>query len=122
MASPVISAAAAPSPGKTTTKAITATTTPVRTWIDMIRDYVDARVSDEEYAIERTKIVHNTPYDKESYYYRRVFEKLYPGRETVIPYFWRHPFCAELDPSARLLNIGTGTGIGTRNGNLAHYH
>jgi asparagine synthase (glutamine-hydrolysing) len=130
MASPVISAAsaskAAPSPGKTTTKATTttatATTTPVRTWIDMIRDYVDARVSDEEYAIERTKIVHNTPYDKESYYYRRVFEKLYPGREHAIPYFWRHPFCAELDPSARLLNTGAGTGIGTRNGNLAHYH
>ena len=87
----------------------------VRTWIDMIRDYVDARVSDEEYAIERTKIVHNTPYDKESYYYRRVFEKMYPGRETVIPYFWRHPFCVELDPSARLLNLGSGSGSGSGN-------
>jgi asparagine synthase (glutamine-hydrolysing) len=108
LASPVISATSGPSSGKTTT----ATTIPVRTWIDMIRDYVDARVSDEEYAIERTKFVHNTPYDKESYYYRRVFEKLYPGRETVIPYFWRHPFCAELDPSARLLNLGSGSGNG----------
>lgn len=76
-----------------------------RTWIDMIRDYINERISDEEYAIERTKFVHNTPYDKESYYYRKVFERLYPGRETVIPYFWRHPFCQELDPSARLLNI-----------------
>ena len=102
MASPVISAASA----------VKTTTTPVRTWIDMIREYVDARVSDEEYAIERTKIVHNTPYDKESYYYRRVFEKLYPGRENTIPYFWRHPFCAELDPSARLLSLGTGSGSG----------
>jgi asparagine synthase (glutamine-hydrolysing) len=78
---------------------------PPRTWIDMIRDYVNERVSDQEYAIERTKYVHNTPYDKESYYYRKVFERLYPGREKVIPYFWRHPFCQELDPSARLLNI-----------------
>jgi len=78
---------------------------PPRTWIDMIRDYVNERVSDQEYAIERTKYVHNTPYDKESYYYRKVFERLYPGRENVIPYFWRHPFCQELDPSARLLNI-----------------
>jgi len=78
---------------------------PPRTWIDMVRDYVNARVSDQEYAIERTKYVHNTPYDKESYYYRKVFERLYPGRENVIPYFWRHPFCQELDPSARLLNI-----------------
>ena len=78
---------------------------PVRTWIDMIRDYVDARVSDQEYCVERTKFVHNTPYDKESYYYRKVFNILYPGRDRVIPYFWRHPFCKELDPSARLLNI-----------------
>lgn len=78
---------------------------PPRTWIDMIRDYVNERVNDQEYAIERTKYVHNTPYDKESYYYRKVFERLYPGRENVIPYFWRHPFCQELDPSARLLNI-----------------
>jgi asparagine synthase (glutamine-hydrolysing) len=76
-----------------------------RTWIDMIRDYVDARVSDEEYATERRKFIHNTPYDKESYYYRKVFERLYPGRAAVIPYFWRHPFCSELDPSARLLNL-----------------
>jgi asparagine synthase (glutamine-hydrolysing) len=76
-----------------------------RTWIDMIRDYVVARVSDEEYATERRKFIHNTPYDKESYYYRKVFERLYPGREAVIPYFWRHPFCSELDPSARLLNL-----------------
>ena len=80
---------------------------PVRTWIDMIRDYVDERVSDHEYTIERTKFVHNTPYDKESYYYRKVFDRLYPGRDRVIPYFWRHPFCQELDPSARLLNIST---------------
>lgn len=76
-----------------------------RTWIDMIRDYVDARVSDEEYTTERRKFIHNTPYDKESYYYRKVFEHLYPGRAAVIPYFWRHPFCSELDPSARLLNL-----------------
>ena len=76
-----------------------------RTWIDMIRDYVDARVSDEEYTTERRKFIHNTPYDKESYYYRKVFERLYPGRAAVIPYFWRHPFCNELDPSARLLNL-----------------
>ena len=106
MSSPVIAAAAS------ATATASATQPKVRTWIDMIRDYVDARVSDEEYAIERTKFVHNTPYDKESYYYRRVFEKMYPGRETVIPYFWRHPFCAELDPSARLLNLGSGSGSG----------
>ena len=123
MASPVI-AATAPA---TTAAAVSTTASDsaiqkqsqskVRTWIDMIRDYVDARVSDEEYAIERTKIVHNTPYDKESYYYRKVFERLYPGRENVIPYFWRQPFCVELDPSARLLNLGSGSGSRSGSGN-----
>ena len=109
MASPVIASAAC------ATASAIQSQVKVRTWIDMIRDYVDARVSDEEYAIERTKIVHNTPYDKESYYYRKVFERLYPGRSNVIPYFWRQPFCVELDPSARLLNLGSGSGSGSGN-------
>ena len=74
-----------------------------KTWIDMIREYVDSKVSDDEYLSERGKYPHNTPYDKESYYHRKLFERRYPGRSGVIPYFWRHPFCNELDPSARLL-------------------
>lgn len=74
-----------------------------KTWIDMIRDYVNSKVGDEEYERDREKYRHNTPYDKESYYYRKVFETHYPDRSGVIPYFWRHPFCNDLDPSARLL-------------------
>lgn len=75
-----------------------------KTWIDMIREYVDSKVSDEEYARDRENYRHNTPYDKESYYYRKIFERHYPDRSGIIPYFWRHPFCTELDPSARLLS------------------
>ena len=74
-----------------------------KTWIDMIREYVDSKVSDTEYLRECEKYHHNTPYDKESYYYRKIFEQYYPDRSGVIPYFWRQPFCTELDPSARLL-------------------
>lgn len=74
-----------------------------KTWIDMVREYVDSKVSDTEYLCEREKYHHNTPYDKESYYYRKIFEQHYPDRSGVIPYFWRHPFCNDLDPSARLL-------------------
>jgi len=43
------------------------------------------------------------PYDKESLWYREIFEKFYPGRERTIPYFWKHPFTTEQDPSARKL-------------------
>jgi asparagine synthase (glutamine-hydrolysing) len=74
-----------------------------KTWIDVIREYVDSKVSDTEYLRERGKYQHNTPYDKESYYYRKIFEQHYPDRSGIIPYFWRHPFCNDLDPSARLL-------------------
>ena len=78
-----------------------------RSWFQIIREYIDTKVTDEEYEkykefIEFTD-VYNTPYDKESFYYRTIFEKLYPGCEKTIPYFWRHPFCEEKDPSARLL-------------------
>jgi asparagine synthase (glutamine-hydrolysing) len=79
-----------------------------RTWVQIIKEYVDKRVSDVEVSIanDLNKFNHNAPYDKESYYYRTVFERHFPGkgRAETIPYFWRHPFCeGVLDPSARLL-------------------
>ena len=79
-----------------------------RTWVQIIQEYVDKRVSDTEFTLanELHKFNHNAPYDKESYYYRTVFERHFAGngRAETIPYFWRHPFCeGTLDPSARLL-------------------
>jgi asparagine synthase (glutamine-hydrolysing) len=89
-----------------------------RSWFQIIRDYIDTKVTNEEYNkyIETQTDMnmgmgmgdsdsksHNSPYDKESYYYRTIFDKLYKGCEYTIPYFWRHPFCEEKDPSARLL-------------------
>ena len=78
-----------------------------RSWFQIIRDHIDTKVTNDEYNkykefTEYTQ-VYNTPYDKESYYYRTIFEKIYRGCEKTIPYFWRHPFCEEKDPSARLL-------------------
>lgn len=83
-----------------------------RSWFQIIRDYVDMKVTDEEYNTYKNgclKTEHNVPYDKESYYYRTVFERFYPGCEQTIPYFWRHPFCEEKDPSARLLTCYKNT-------------
>ena len=42
------------------------------------------------------------PYDKESLYYRSIFEKHYPNCSHLIPYFWKQPFMIESDPSAWL--------------------
>jgi asparagine synthase (glutamine-hydrolysing) len=79
-----------------------------RTWVQIIKEYVDKRVSHIEFSVANDlhKFKHNAPYDKESYYYRTIFAQCFPGkgRAETIPYFWRHPFCeGTLDPSARLL-------------------
>jgi asparagine synthase (glutamine-hydrolysing) len=77
-----------------------------RTWIDIIKEYVNTQVSDEEFELNKNTYEYNPPYDKESYFYRRVFESYFPGRADTIPYYWRHPFCdGVLDPSARLLDF-----------------
>jgi len=79
-----------------------------RTWVQMLKEYTDRVITDAEYnnAKNHLYVLHNPPYDKESFYYRRVFESLYERRGTTIPYYWRHPFCeGVLDPSARLLSF-----------------
>ena len=88
-----------------------------RSWFQIINEYVDKKITDEEYNkykefIEYTHI-YNTPYDKESFYYRGVFDSRYTGAgcEKTIPYFWRHPFCEEKDPSARLLGCYKNTDV-----------
>jgi asparagine synthase (glutamine-hydrolysing) len=84
-----------------------------RSWFQIIKDHVDRHVTNEEYNKNKEFIeyphVYNAPYDKESYYYRKIFNRFYPDCETTIPYFWRHPFCEEKDPSARLLTCYKNT-------------
>lgn len=86
-----------------------------RSWFQIINEYVDKKVTDVEYNkykefIEYTH-VYNAPYDKESFYYRGVFNELFHECEKTIPYFWRHPFCEEKDPSARLLGCYKNTDL-----------
>jgi len=79
-----------------------------RTWVQMVKEYADRIITDAEYNNKNHHLysLYNPPYDKESFYYRRVFETLYEGRGDTIPYYWRHPFCeGVLDPSARLLSF-----------------
>jgi len=79
-----------------------------RTWVQMIKEFSDRVITDDEIDNKEHALysLHNPPYDKESFYYRRVFESIYGGRGLTIPYYWRHPFCeGVLDPSARLLSF-----------------
>ena len=47
----------------------------------------------------------NPPKTPEQKYYRSIFEKHYPGRGRIIPYFWMPRFTDATDSSARTLNI-----------------
>jgi asparagine synthase (glutamine-hydrolysing) len=98
-----------------------------RSWFQIIKDFVNKEVTDEEYDkyvndyVSREKLPKSRfkkvcpPYDKESYYYRKCYENknhnglAFTDMYEVIPYFWRHPFCEEKDPSARLLTCYTNT-------------
>jgi asparagine synthase (glutamine-hydrolysing) len=79
-----------------------------RTWIQMVKEYADRIIPNSDFNNPRHSLyaLYNPPYDKESFYYRRIFESAYNGRGETIPYYWRHPFCdGVLDPSARLLDF-----------------
>jgi asparagine synthase (glutamine-hydrolysing) len=75
-----------------------------RSWHTIIQEYVDGIYTDENYNKKVLGYTHNIPYDKESLYYREIFEKYYPNQAHTIPYFWKQPFSKNLDPSARMLD------------------
>jgi asparagine synthase (glutamine-hydrolysing) len=73
-----------------------------RPWYEIIKEYMDTKYTDDEYEEKRLRYTHNMPYDKESLYYREVYEVFYPGTAETIPYFWKQPFMGDgkSDPSA----------------------
>ena len=76
-----------------------------RSWFEIIKEHVDKIIPDDELEERCNKYTHCKPYDKESLYYREIYEKYYGNKnDTNIPYYWRHPFNNNLDPSARLLD------------------
>lgn len=71
-------------------------------WYEIIKEYMDNKYSDSDFMELSNKYTYNKPYDKESLYYREIFEKYYPNCETTIPFFWKQPFMKDSDPSAWL--------------------
>jgi asparagine synthase (glutamine-hydrolysing) len=69
-------------------------------WYEIIKEHMNKKYTDQEFEEKSSKYEHNTPYDKESLYYREVYESYYPNSAHTIPYFWKQPFMEEEDPSA----------------------
>ena len=72
-------------------------------WFEVLKNYMEEKYTDEEYLEKINKYDHNIPYDKESLFYREIFEKYYQNKEKIIPYFWKQPFMGMKDPSAWFL-------------------
>lgn len=79
-------------------------------WIDTIRSTAAAQISDEEFSIAARTYQFNTPSTKEAYYYRSVFEELFPGEtyaRTVMRWIPRMDWGCSEDPSGRAQHIHT---------------
>ena len=79
-----------------------------KSWFEIITEWIDTKISDEEYNERDTK-KYGECRSKESYYYRETFDKHFNGsREscTVIPKYWL-PNWVETngEPSARVLMV-----------------
>ena len=82
-----------------------------RSWFTIIQEWVETKVTDEELADAGTIYPYCTPVTKEAYYYRKVFNGIFPNRQEVIPGYWQPKWSADgvvtkyIDPSARVLNV-----------------
>lgn len=76
-------------------------------WIDTIRAVASAQINDTEFAKAKTIYPHNTPSTKEAFYYRVLFEEMFPGNSsarTVQRWIPRLDWGCSEDPSGRAQN------------------
>ena len=71
-----------------------------RSWSDIINEKLD----EKDINIFKNYYC-NQPTTKEGYYYREIFEKYYPNKGEIIPYFWMPKYVEASDASARKLAI-----------------
>jgi asparagine synthase (glutamine-hydrolysing) len=76
--------------------------------VDEIKSYIDSIIEEEIYSLEKEKYEYIKPISKEAFYYRELFESIYPKREKLLVDFWmpnkEWEGCDVDDPSARVLS------------------
>ena len=77
-------------------------------WIDTLKEFTDKEIKDNflsAYNNREYLYPYNTPHTTEAFYYRQIFEKLYPNREKTVKY-WKPNTSWEginsTDPSGRV--------------------
>ena len=75
-----------------------------KSWYMIVKDHYNQIITDEEFET-RHEIKDIQPLCKESFYYRKQFNKLFLNNQRVIPRYWLPNWISTTDPSARTLNI-----------------
>jgi asparagine synthase (glutamine-hydrolysing) len=73
-------------------------------WIDTIRSHASSHVNDEQFERAKDLFPFNTPLSKEGFYYRQVFEEIFPNKsciKTVKQWIPRLDWGCPSDPSGR---------------------
>ncbi|XP_060082676.1 asparagine synthetase [glutamine-hydrolyzing]-like [Ylistrum balloti] len=79
-------------------------TTLKKSWYEIIHDFLDENIDDSELIESVCQYPFNTPVTKEALYYRRIFEKFYPGQDHLTPHQWTAKWSLSTDPSGRTLS------------------
>jgi len=76
-------------------------------WHTIIKEYINNKITDEEYELKRVNYKHCPPTSKEAYYYRKIFCKHFGNKNcNVIPEFWLPKWSGDIkEPSARVLDV-----------------
>lgn len=75
-----------------------------KSWFKILQEDVELKVTDEDLSNAPNVFKHNPPKTKEAYFYRQIFEELYPNQGEWIPYYWMPRWIdGASDPSARTL-------------------
>ena len=70
-------------------------------WVNGIKEFVDKKIKNKEFKTNKFK--HNKPLTKEAYYYRKIFNELFPNRESILHEMWMPKWSENTDPSGRLI-------------------
>ncbi len=84
-----------------------------KSWFQIIQEWVEDKVTDDEMKNASEKYPYCTPKTKEAYYYRTLFCEIFgEHRQKVIPGYWQPKWSSDgsvvteyMDPSARVLSI-----------------
>ena len=74
---------------------------PGQSWRELLQNHIQSLVLDDAMANAAELYPYNTPKSKEAFYYRQIFEELFPGQSHYIPYYWKAAWNNSTDPSQR---------------------